>query len=135
MPEHIQLELDLEEGLPALPLDREQMKRAFKNLMDNAMAAIPEETTGQITIISRHNMDRNTLTVKVSDTGSGVPDAIRDRLFEPYTSTKEGGTGLGLTIVNQIISDHHGFIRYAENTPSGSTFSMEFTLPAAARSA
>jgi nitrogen-specific signal transduction histidine kinase len=66
--------------------------------------------------------------VDVADNGSGVPEEIQKRLFEPYTSTKVGGTGLGLTIVNQIVSDHNGDVRYAPNRPHGSVFSMEFRL-------
>ena len=62
------------------------------------------------------------------DDGAGVPDEVRSRIFEPYTSTKEGGTGLGLTIVNQIVSDHNGFIRYSDRKPLGSIFAMEFRL-------
>lgn len=135
LPEHIELDLDLDQGLSQMPLDREQMKRVFINLIDNAMAAIPKKDKGTITIRSHFDGERRNLLVEVSDTGYGVPEPIQDRLFEPYTSTKEGGTGLGLTIVNQIVSDHHGFIRYTENKPQGSIFSIEFPLPMAARSA
>ena len=135
MPEQITLDLKLDEQLPPLPLDREQMKRVFNNLIDNAMASIPTSEEGRIVVSTKFETDREAILVEVSDTGHGVPDQIRERLFEPYTSTKEGGTGLGLAIVNQIVSDHHGYIRHAENQPSGSVFSIEFTVPAAVRSA
>ena len=58
----------------------------------------------------------------------GVTEEVRGRLFEPYTSTKEGGTGLGLTIVNQIVSDHGGTVRYADRKPHGSIFTLELPL-------
>jgi two-component system sensor histidine kinase AtoS len=64
----------------------------------------------------------------VIDDGMGVPEEVRGRLFEPYTSTKEGGTGLGLTIVNQIVSDHGGTVRYADRKPNGSVFTVELPL-------
>ncbi|MBI3992592.1 MAG: PAS domain-containing protein [Candidatus Lambdaproteobacteria bacterium] len=126
LPEQIRLELDLGEDIPDFPLDREQIKRAFTNLVDNAAAAI--EDGGTILVHTAYDPDTRLVTAEVSDDGTGVPDHIRTRLFEPYTSTKEGGTGLGLSIVNQIVSDHNGFMRYSERKPSGSRFSMEFPL-------
>ncbi|HUJ76538.1 MAG TPA: ATP-binding protein, partial [bacterium] len=105
---------------------REQLKRAFINLIDNAAASL--KGAGHIGIHSAYDPLSQQVSVEVVDDGSGVPPQIRGRLFEPYSSTKEGGTGLGLTIVNQIVSDHNGEIRYAENKPHGSVFSMEFRL-------
>ena len=67
-------------------------------------------------------------TAEVLDDGPGVPEGLRSQLFEPYTTTKEGGTGLGLTIANQIVSDHSGYIRYHERKPTGSAFVIEFPL-------
>ncbi|MCZ6748730.1 MAG: ATP-binding protein, partial [SAR324 cluster bacterium] len=66
---------------------------------------------------------------EVIDDGPGVPDEVRNRLCEPYTSTKEGGTGLGLAIVNQIVSDHSGYIRHMDRQPHGSVFSIELPVP------
>jgi two-component system nitrogen regulation sensor histidine kinase NtrY len=66
--------------------------------------------------------------VEVSDTGKGVAPEDRDRLFEPYFSTKKGGTGLGLTIVSTIISDHNGYIRVQDNEPKGARFVIELPL-------
>ena len=126
LPEHIQIELNLGDKLPEFPLDREQMKRVFTNLIDNAVAAFPESRSGVISILSELHPNTHSICVEVKDDGAGVPEEIRSRLFEPYTSTKEGGTGLGLSIVNQIISDHHGYIRYFDRKPSGSIFAIEF---------
>jgi len=66
--------------------------------------------------------------LEVSDDGRGIPDEDKGRLFEPYFSTRRSGTGLGLTIVNAIISDHNGYIRVRDNKPRGTTFLIE--LPA-----
>ena len=126
LPEHVQIDLKLETNLPPLPLDREQMKRVFNNLIDNAVASLPASRRGRITISSALNPEANTIVVEVIDDGTGVPEEVRDRLFEPYATSKEGGTGLGLTIVNQIVSDHFGYIRYSERKPRGSVFSIEF---------
>ncbi len=126
LPENVHIELNLGEKLPEFPLDREQMKRAFTNLIDNAVASFPDSKEGTIIIQTELHPVNNTICVEVKDDGAGVPEQVRSRLFEPYTSTKEGGTGLGLSIVNQIISDHHGYIRYFDRKPSGSIFSIEF---------
>ena len=126
LPDNVHIELNLRENLPELPLDHEQMKRVFTNLIDNAVAAFPESENGTISIQTELHPNTNTICVEVKDDGAGVPEQIRSRLFEPYTSTKDGGTGLGLSIVNQIISDHHGYIRYFDRKPSGSIFSIEF---------
>ncbi|MCH7477031.1 MAG: PAS domain-containing protein, partial [SAR324 cluster bacterium] len=125
LPEHVQIDLKLEPNLPPLPLDREQMKRVFSNLIDNAVASLPASRRGRITISTALNPEANTIVVEVIDDGTGVPEEVRDRLFEPYATSKEGGTGLGLTIVNQIVSDHFGYIRYSERKPRGSVFSIE----------
>jgi two-component system nitrogen regulation sensor histidine kinase NtrY len=126
LPEHVRVRLDLDPKVPPFPIDREQLKRAFTNLIDNAAASI--RTSGEIVLRSAYDPEAHQVRVDVADDGSGVPDDIQKRLFEPYTSTKVGGTGLGLTIVNQIVSDHNGVVRYAPNKPHGSVFSMEFRL-------
>jgi two-component system, NtrC family, nitrogen regulation sensor histidine kinase NtrY len=126
LPEHVRLDLELDGSVPPFPLDKEQMKRAFTNLIDNAVAAL--NGGGTITIRTAYDSQAQAVNVEVMDDGAGVPDHIRARMFEPYTSTKEGGTGLGLTIVNQIVSDHNGYIRYSDRKPRGTVFSMEFRL-------
>ena len=90
------------------------------------MASFPENSEGIVTINTAHNTKTDTISVEVMDNGVGVSEDIRGRLFEPYATTKREGTGLGLSIVNQIISDHQGFIRYSDRKPSGSIFSIEF---------
>jgi two-component system nitrogen regulation sensor histidine kinase NtrY len=124
LPEGIALALELDPAVPIIAIDADQMKRAFTNLIDNAAAAIRGQ--GIITLRTHYDPNTRRIHAQVLDDGVGVPDHIRGRLFEPYTSTKAGGTGLGLTIVNQIVSDHDGYIRYADRRPQGSVFTMEF---------
>lgn len=103
--------------------DVEQMKRAFVNLIDNSI-----EATGQAgTIEMETAYDKNSRSVRIffKDDGRGIPLKDRDKLFIPYFSTKKEGTGLGLTIVSSIISDHCGYIRIKNNTPKGTVFIIE----------
>jgi signal transduction histidine kinase len=106
------------------------VKRALINFVDNAVAAVAAAggTPGHI----RLNLEASAglLTYVVEDNGGGVPEADRERLFEPYFSTKRKGTGLGLAIVRRIAQDHGGEASY-EPLPAGSRFSLE--LPAERR--
>ncbi|MDP2645092.1 MAG: ATP-binding protein [Desulfobacterales bacterium] len=114
------------ENIPRLELDRQQIKQAMINLVDNAIAAI--KTEGDILISLTHDPILKMVRIEVSDTGNGISDEEKTRLFEPYFSTKKSGMGLGLTIVSTIVSDHYGMIRVRDNTPRGATFIIE--LPA-----
>jgi len=68
------------------------------------------------------------VSIEVADNGSGLDPGEKERLFEPYFSTKPGGTGLGLTIVGTIVSDHGGFIRVKENSGGGARFTIELPV-------
>lgn len=129
----IRLVTRLDETLPTLNLDGEQMKRCLVNLIDNAFHAIGEDSevfvpAGTITVTTGLDQSREIAWLSVADTGSGIPPNARDRLFEPYFSTRERGTGLGLAIVSHIMADHHGRIRFEPNSPRGAVFILEFPL-------
>ncbi len=116
-------------GLPIMSLDRDQIKRVIINLFQNAVSAI--ETTGnggEVTVRTEYNEELQMVTVEVSDTGCGIPEGDKSKLFEPYFSTKKSGTGLGLAIVNTIISDHNGYIRVKDNQPKGTKFIIELPV-------
>jgi two-component system nitrogen regulation sensor histidine kinase NtrY len=112
--------------IPAVDLDREQMKRVLINLLDNAVSAV--DGNGEIKLATSYDSGRGIVTLEVADNGCGLPAEMRTKIFEPYFSTKENGTGLGLTIVSQIIEDHRGYIRAVANQPRGTRFTIE--LPA-----
>jgi two-component system, NtrC family, nitrogen regulation sensor histidine kinase NtrY len=105
-------------------LDREQIRRALLNLLDNAVEAT--DPPGRVTVAAQA-VDGH-LEIQVADTGRGIPAAARDKLFLPYFSTKGRGTGLGLAIVHRIVSDHHGSIRVEDNRPRGTVFTLELPL-------
>ncbi|WP_306533760.1 PAS domain-containing sensor histidine kinase [Geobacter sp.] len=114
--------------LPLLQLDRDQIKRVFINLLDNAVAAVGGE--GHIVIESRFDPELKMAVVTLADSGHGIAPEDKPRLFEPYFSTKKSGTGLGLAIVNTIITDHNGFIRVRDNAPRGTKFIIELPVTA-----
>ncbi|MCK4501414.1 MAG: HAMP domain-containing protein [Desulfuromonadales bacterium] len=117
--------------MPNFNLDREQIKRAIINLVDNAVAAVNGE--GQIDLGTSFNPALQMATLTVSDNGSGIPQNDKPRLFEPYFSTKKTGTGLGLAIVSTIVSDHNGYIRVRDNEPRGTRFIIELPVTTVAQ--
>jgi two-component system nitrogen regulation sensor histidine kinase NtrY len=124
---HNHIDFDFRHGeLPALELDREQIKRVMINLLDNAVAAVGDG--GHVRISTSYDHSRNTVYLEVADDGCGMPPEARVRIFEPGFSTKKQGTGLGLTIVNQIVEDHRGYIRVRNNEPRGTKFVIEFPV-------
>lgn len=110
--------------IPPLELDRQQIKRVVMNLLDNAVAAVADN--GEIKIATRYDPSRAVVYLEVADNGCGVAPEVRARIYEPYFSTKKNGTGLGLTIVSQIIEDHRGYVRVRPNEPRGARFIIEF---------
>jgi two-component system nitrogen regulation sensor histidine kinase NtrY len=116
----IKFNIQVNDPIPRLKLDRQHIKRAMINLVDNSIAAIREQ--GEITITVRHDAASNKVLIEVADNGTGISNQDKSRLFEPNFSTKKTGMGLGLTIVRTIVSDHNGTIRVQDNHPSGAKF-------------
>ncbi|WP_208588234.1 ATP-binding protein [Gracilibacillus suaedae] len=103
--------------------DQKQFKQVFLNLLRNSMDAIGD--SGTIKIESK--VENNKYHIYVSDTGSGIPDSVKDVLFEPFSTSKSNGTGLGLNVVCRIIKNHQGDISVVSSDSSGTTFKI--TLP------
>jgi two-component system nitrogen regulation sensor histidine kinase NtrY len=102
-------------------LDQEQIKRVLMNLLDNAVEAT--EAPGKVGISCVE--EDGHLSIRISDSGPGIPPEAKSKLFLPYFSTKGRGTGLGLSIVHRIVSDHHGTISVADNEPHGTVFVID----------
>jgi two-component system, NtrC family, nitrogen regulation sensor histidine kinase NtrY len=119
-------------GLPQIAIDRDALKRALVNLLENAVhAAVSAEHDGsrpRIDVRTTFDSLSGVVTLEIADNGVGIPPGLRTRIFEPYFSTREGGTGLGLAIVSAIVADHHGFVRVRDNVPRGSRFVVEFPI-------
>lgn len=124
----VHFELELDDNLPDFKFDPDQIKRVLVNLIDNAIAASQSEQRPTIKVLTRYDSELKIARLSVLDNGEGIPPRDRQRIFEPYFSTKEGGTGLGLAIVKRIVEDHNGFIRAATNEPRGTKMVIEFPL-------
>ena len=96
------------------------LRRAFANLLRNAAEAMGGRGSIEIAV----TRDGNGLAVTIADHGAGIPDDLRQRVFEPYFTTKSDGTGLGLALVRQTIEAHNGSITVAETPGGGATFSI-----------
>jgi len=107
----------------AIQIDPEQMKRVFINLLDNSIDAMDKK--GKIEIHTSFDKERQRVRVEIADSGPGIPEKERERLFLPYFSTKKKGTGLGLAIVNQVINEHGGSIDVDNNKPQGAKFIIQ----------
>ena len=143
----VALTLELAEELPLVQIDETQMRQAVLNLLRNSTDATVEVGGGRVTLRSRvrhgapdgdRSADRSTdrsggdartwVELCVSDEGPGIADDLASKLFEPFFSTKDGGTGLGLALTHQIIREHGGDIRLSSAPGSGATFIV--SLPA-----
>jgi len=126
---NIVFDINISENIPRLNLDRQQIKQAMINLVDNAIASITHvDPEGTISISLMHDSILNLVRLEVSDTGAGISDREKTRLFEPYFSTKKAGMGLGLTIVSTIIADHNGLISVQDSHPKGAKFVIEIPV-------
>ena len=124
----IRVRTHLAADLPKVMADPEAIKRALANLVDNAAEAMQDAMVREIEITTALVGSRDAVELTVADTGHGVTQEVKERLFLPYFSTKKRGTGLGLAIVSRIIEDHHGSIRVEENQPVGARFIVELPL-------
>jgi two-component system, NtrC family, nitrogen regulation sensor histidine kinase NtrY len=110
--------------LPLVMADPEALKRALGNLIDNAAEAMQQSLYRELRI-GTSLLENGMVELTIADSGSGLTDEMRERLFLPYFSTKQRGTGLGLAIAAKIIQEHQGTIRAEKNEPAGAKFIVE----------
>ena len=124
----IQVASALAANLPAVPLDENQMRQALLNLMRNAAEAMA--TGGQLSVETGRDAG-DWVCVRIRDTGEGIPEENRAKIFDPFFSTKRSGTGLGLSLTQQIVAEHGGSIDVDSAVGKGTTFTVRLPLPAA----
>jgi signal transduction histidine kinase len=101
------------------------MRQAFINLIRNAIQAMPNG--GLITVEVK--CARRQVMVSVTDSGCGIPEEKMEKIFDPYFTTKDGGAGLGLMIVQRIVGEHGGDLLVASNPGKGTTMTMRLPVP------
>jgi len=124
----IQVEWDLEPELPLVLADPDSVRRALANLIDNAAEAMQGSLLRVLGMHSALSEDGTAVEITVSDTGHGLTDEIRERLFLPFYSTKHRGTGLGLSIAAKIAQEHGGTLSAEDNSPKGARFCLRLPL-------
>lgn len=128
---NIRVERDYVPDLPLVPLDESLCEQAFLNIVQNAYEAMQDNGPGgtfRVEVRTVIRNDRHGVELRLSDTGPGVPQELREEIFNPFVTTKKSGVGLGLSIVSKIIDGHHGSIR-VENAPEGgAVFTIFFPL-------
>ena len=122
----VKLNLELQENLPWILVDVNQMKQVLLNLIHNALQAMPNGGDLTISSESTSRAGRDWIRIAVQDTGIGIPKPDQARIFEPFYTTKgdQGGTGLGLSVTYGIVTDHGGQIDVESQPGAGSRFSV-----------
>src|SRR3984885_14085616 len=125
----VRVERHYADGLPRVPLDESLCEQAFLNLVQNAYEAM-EEHGGTLRVEARIATvnGREGVRVFLADTGPGIPDALREEIFNPFVTTKKTGVGLGLSIVSKIMDGHQGSIRVENAAEGGARFTLFFPL-------
>ena len=121
----VEVRLETEANLAAVAADSEQIRRALRNLVLNALDAMPKGGTLTIRTGNVNGAANGRVAIEVADTGAGLTREECERLFTPYYTTKQHGTGLGLAIVQSVVSDHKGTISVESQPGRGTTFRIE----------
>ncbi len=127
---NISVRTDFADYLPKLRIDENLFKQVILNIIKNAMHAM-EEGGGSLTFRTRNNGD--TIDILISDTGIGMDEATRNKIFEPYFTTKASGSGLGLTVVFKVMKEHGGDISVQSTVGRGTTFILSLPVPKSQR--
>lgn len=124
----VRLQLEAPPDLPQVPADRILLEQVLVNLIRNGMEAMAEGPRSGDVLVVRLTAQGETVRLEVLDRGPGIPAALSGKLFDPFTSTKSHGMGMGLNICRSIVELHHGTLEHAPNPPGGTVFAV--TLPA-----
>lgn len=114
-------------AIPKFRMNKDDIRRAIVNLVTNSIKAIDSDQ-GRITVLTRHDIEKGVAFVEIADTGPGIPDEDKSKVFDPYFSKSRDGLGLGLAIVQSIVLEHNGRIYVEDNLPHGSRMIIELPV-------
>jgi signal transduction histidine kinase len=122
----VELKVELDESLPWVSIDHNQMKQVLLNLIHNALHAMPSGGELRVSTYAVNREERNWVVMSIKDNGIGISVTDQSRIFEPFFTTKggRGGTGLGLSVTYGIVTDHGGMIEMSSELTKGSTFAV-----------
>ncbi|CAN7656185.1 ATP-binding protein [Phyllobacterium sp. LjRoot231] len=123
----VTLRFDLADQLPEISGDRVQLQQVVLNLLLNAIQAMAHAPGGRRELLVKSLAEESAIVLKIHDTGPGIPPEVRDKLFDPFYTTKPDGMGMGLSICRSILTAHGGSISATSELGAGTTF--EFTIP------
>jgi two-component system sensor kinase FixL len=123
----VNITLAADPDLPHVLADGERMREAFVNLIKNALEAVAGQPTRELRISIQRSEEAH-VEVIVEDSGCGIPDGESDRIFEPFVSSKEAGTGIGLALCRKLIREHGGDISAGRSPLGGARFRMVFPV-------
>jgi signal transduction histidine kinase len=125
---NVELHAEMSEGLPPIDADADQLQQVFINLINNSLDAMP--LGGMLKVSTA--LERDSVVIVLADSGEGIAEDQLDMIFDPLFSTKHGrGTGLGLTIVKQIISEHNGEVEVESDPGEQTAFRIKLPLHSA----
>ena len=123
----IEVQRNYTDDVPPIPVDAELAEQVFKNIVFNAYEAMGNDGGRlQVSITREFSNGRSGIEIAFTDTGPGVPPELREQIFNPFFTTKNGGVGLGLSIVSKIVDDHGGWIRVDPDAGRGACFRVFF---------
>jgi two-component system NtrC family sensor kinase len=121
----VKVTLSLDENLPQVPADRQQLRSVFLNIIENARDALVDRAHERTTwIVTRAG--KNEARIMIANNGPPIPERILSHIFDPFFSSKDGGTGLGLAIVRRLVEMHHGTVTVSSDPQQGVSFALEF---------
>ena len=128
----IEFNLALDDNLPEIKANSSALRQVLNNLIINALHALEETSNGKLHIHSQiaTKVKGRYIDIIIEDNGSGIPEDIRDSLFDPYVSSKSKGSGLGLAIVKRIIEEHSGSVWARESSIGGTAMHLRIPINA-----
>ena len=124
----VRVELGLSPDLPDVRLDAAQLRQALLNIVRNAGEALSGDGGGRLRISTRHARSGDCVILELDDDGPGMEPEHVSRIFDPFFSTKETGSGLGLPLTHQVIAEHGGSIACTSTPGQGTTFTIRLPV-------